>query len=104
MTTPAELTSSVWTEREQGQASCVSGRSLDGRHARVSPASSIKRVHRTFQRSYRTEVLNAHLFESNVLRALTNTWLRFYNDERTHRGYRLRGRTPATVFRGAVAA
>jgi len=49
-------------------------------------------------------VLNAHLFESNVLRALTNTWLRFYNDERTHRGYRLRGRTPATVFRGAVAA
>jgi transposase InsO family protein len=31
-------------------------------------------------------------------------FLQFYNDERTHRGYRLRGRTPATVFHGAVAA
>lgn len=30
--------------------------------------------------------------------------LRFYNFERTHRGYRLKGRTPATVFQGAVAA
>ena len=27
-----------------------------------------------------------------------------YNYERTHRGYRLNGRTPATVFHGAVAA
>jgi transposase InsO family protein len=31
-------------------------------------------------------------------------FLQFYNYERTHRGYRLRGRTPATVFTGAVAA
>ena len=27
-----------------------------------------------------------------------------YNHERPHRGYRLKGRTPATVFKGAVAA
>jgi hypothetical protein len=32
------------------------------------------------------------------------TPLQFYNHERTHRGYRLNGRTPATVFNGAVAA
>jgi transposase InsO family protein len=31
-------------------------------------------------------------------------FLRFYNDARPHRGYRLKGRTPATVFRRAVAA
>ena len=31
-------------------------------------------------------------------------FLQFYNHERTHRGYRLNGRTPATVFKGAVAA
>lgn len=31
-------------------------------------------------------------------------FLQFYNYERTHRGYRLNGRTPATVFAGAVAA
>jgi hypothetical protein len=28
----------------------------------------------------------------------------FYNFERPHRGYRVRGRTPATLFHGAVAA
>lgn len=25
-------------------------------------------------------------------------YLRFYNEERTHRGYRLQGRTPGSVF------
>ena len=36
-----------------------------------------------FNRSYRTEVLNAHLFESLAeLRALTDAWLRIYNGER----------------------
>jgi hypothetical protein len=38
------------------------------------------------------------------LQGSLDRFLQFYNDERTHRGYRLRGRTPATVFRGAVAA
>ena len=37
----------------------------------------------------RTEVLNAHLFESLAkLRALTDTWLRIYNGERPHLYYR----------------
>ena len=30
-------------------------------------------------------------------------YLRFYNEERTHRGYRLQGRTPRSVFRGRAA-
>jgi len=38
------------------------------------------------------------------LQASLDCFLQFYNHERTHRGYRLRGRTPATVFKGAVAA
>lgn len=29
-------------------------------------------------------------------------YLRFYNDERTHRGYRTRGRTPSQIFWGAT--
>ena len=38
-----------------------------------------------FNRSYRTEVLNAHLFESIAeLRALTTPWLQIYNEERPH--------------------
>ena len=38
-----------------------------------------------FNRSYRTEVLDAHLCESLAeLRALTTTWLRIYNEERPY--------------------
>ena len=33
-----------------------------------------------------------------------DTFLEFYNYQRTHRGYRLNGRTPATIFWGAIAA
>lgn len=38
------------------------------------------------------------------LQGALDRFLQFYNHERTHRGYRLNGRTPATVFRGAIAA
>jgi transposase InsO family protein len=39
-----------------------------------------------------------------ALQTSLDRFLRFDNFERTHRGYRVKGRTPATVFRGAVAA
>jgi putative transposase len=49
-----------------------------------------------FNRRYRTEVLNAHLFESiTELRALTDTWLRIYNRERPHDSL---GRVPPLTF------
>jgi transposase InsO family protein len=49
-----------------------------------------------FNRSYRTEVLNAHLFESIAeLRALTNAWLRIYNSARPHDSL---GRVPPLTF------
>jgi len=49
-----------------------------------------------FNRSYRTEVLNAHLFESiTELKALTNAWLRIYNSERPHDSL---GRVPPLTF------
>ena len=49
-----------------------------------------------FNRSYRTEVLNAHLFESiGELRALTDQWLRIYNQERPHDSL---GRVPPLTF------
>lgn len=49
-----------------------------------------------FNRSYRTEVLNAHLFESTTeLQALTDTWLRIYNRERPHDSL---GRVPPLTF------
>lgn len=49
-----------------------------------------------FNRTYRTEVLNAHLFESIAeLRAMTVTWLRSYNSERPHDSL---GRVPPLTF------
>jgi len=49
-----------------------------------------------FNRSYRTEVLNAHLFESIAeLRALTDIWLRIYNSERPLDSL---GRVPPLTF------
>jgi len=49
-----------------------------------------------FNRTYRTEVLNAHLFESIAeLRVLTDTWLRIYNGERPHDSL---GRVPPLTF------
>jgi transposase InsO family protein len=49
-----------------------------------------------FNRSYRTEVLNAHLFESIAdLKALTNAWLHVYNRERPHDSL---GRVPPLTF------
>jgi hypothetical protein len=38
------------------------------------------------------------------LQGALDRFLQFYNHDRTHRGYRLNGRTPATIFKGAVAA
>ena len=49
-----------------------------------------------FNRTYRTEVLNAHLFDSTAeLQALTDTWLRIYNRERPHDSL---GRKPPLTF------
>lgn len=49
-----------------------------------------------FNRTYRTEVLNAHLFESIAeLRATTDAWLRIYNSERPHDSL---GRVPPLTF------
>jgi putative transposase len=49
-----------------------------------------------FNRSYRTEVLNAHLFESIAeLRVITTQWLEIYNRERPHDSL---GRVPPLTF------
>jgi putative transposase len=49
-----------------------------------------------FNRTYRTEVLNAHLFESVAeLQAITDAWLNVYNQERPHDSL---GRVPPLTF------
>jgi len=49
-----------------------------------------------FNRSYRTEILDAYLFESIAeVRALTERWLLTYNHERPHDSL---GRVPPLTF------
>ena len=50
-----------------------------------------------FNKSYRNEVLDAHLFEDlDQVREITDTWLQRYNDERPHESL---GNLPPSVFR-----
>jgi transposase InsO family protein len=50
-------------------------------------------------------VFRRHYFTSRTtLNRSLRGFLHFYNFERPHHGYRVRGRTPATLFHGAVAA
>ena len=61
---------------------------------RVPPRGLI--LERRFNRSYRTEVLNAYLVESlPERRALTDAWLRIYNGEWPHDSL---GRVPPLTF------
>ena len=53
-----------------------------------------------FNRTYRSEVLNAYLFETlGDVRRVTDRWLVEYNEERPHDAL---GRTPPRVFREAL--
>jgi transposase InsO family protein len=57
-------------------------------------------LHEHWRIAFRRQYFTGH----RALQGSLDRFLQFYNHERTHRGYRLRGRTPATVFNGAVAA
>lgn len=59
-------------------------------------------MHRRFNRTYRTEVLNAYLFESlEQVREITAEWLQSYTEERPHDA--LAGLPPA-LYRAQLEA
>ena len=65
----------------------------------------VERLQKTIlHEHWRIAVRRQYFTSRRALQASLDRFLQFYNHERTHRGYRLRGRTPATVFKGAVAA
>jgi transposase InsO family protein len=65
----------------------------------------VERLQKTILHEHWRIAFRRQYFTSRrALQHSLDRFLRFYNHERTHRGYRLNGRTPATVFKGAVAA
>jgi transposase InsO family protein len=65
----------------------------------------VERFQKTILHEHWRIAFRRHYFTGvRTLQRALDRFLQFYNHERTHRGYRLRGRTPATVFKGAVAA
>ena len=65
----------------------------------------VERLQKTILHEHWRIAFRRHYFTGRpMLQRSLDHFLHFYNHERTHRGYRLRGRTPVTVFRGAVAA
>ena len=65
----------------------------------------VERLQKTILHEHWRIAFRRQYFTSRrALQAALDRFLQFYNHERTHRGYRLRGRTPATLFKGAVAA
>lgn len=65
----------------------------------------VERLQKTILHEHWRIAFRRQYFTSQrALQGSLDRFLQFYNQERPHRGYRLRGRTPATVFKGAVAA
>ena len=80
------------------------------RHTRTKPRHAwtngfVERLQGTIlHEHWRIEFRRPSFTSAWALQRSLDQFLVFYNRHRPHRGYRLRGRTPATVFRGAVAA
>jgi transposase InsO family protein len=80
------------------------------RHTHTKPRHAwtngfVERLQKTILHEHWRIAFRRQYFTSRrSLQGALDRFLQFYNHERTHRGYRLNGRTPATVFNGAVAA
>ena len=80
------------------------------RHTRIKPRHAwtngfVERLQQTILTEHWRVVFRRHYFTSRAtLDRSLHRFMQFYNFERPHHGYRVRGRTPATIFHGALAA
>jgi transposase InsO family protein len=102
----------VLTDRgKEFKAACDAGLARLGiRHTRTKPQHAwtngfVERFQGTILHEHWRLVFRRTYFRSlRQLQRTLDAFLAFYNRRRPHYGYRLRGRTPATLFWGAVAA
>ncbi len=77
------------------------------RHTRTKPRHAFtngfgERLQQTIlHEHWRIEFRRRYFTQLRQLEASLQSYLRFYNHERTHHGYRTRGRTPASIVIGA---
>jgi len=82
-------------------------RQLGIRHTRTKPRHAftngfVERLQQTIlHEHWRIEFRRRYFTRLRQLEASLQSYLRFYNHERTHHGYRTRGRTPASIVIGA---
>src|SRR5215470_17312477 len=80
------------------------------RHTWIKPRHAwtngfVERLQQTILTEHWRVVFRRHYFTSRAtLDRSLHRFMQFYNFERPHHGYRVRGRTPATIFHGAMAA
>ena len=85
-------------------------RQLGLRHTRTKPRHAwtngfVERLQGTIlQEHWRVAFRRRYFTSRAALQRSLDGFLRFYNYERSHHGYRLRGQTPATLFWSAVHA
>jgi len=88
----------------------VACRALGIRHTRIKPRHAwtngfVERLQGTIlQEHCRIAFRRRYFTGRRALQQSLDAYMRSYNHDRPHQGYRLRGRTPAALFRGAVAA
>jgi len=85
-------------------------RVLGIRHTRTRPRHAwtngfVERLQGTIlHEHWRIQFRRQYFTTRAAMQRTLEAFMRFYNEQRPHQGYRLRGRTPAELFRGAVAA
>lgn len=85
-------------------------RALGIRHTRTQPRHAwtngfVERLQGTIlQEHWRIQFRRRYFTSRAALQQTLEAFLRFYNEQRPHQGYRLRGQTPAALFWGAAAA
>jgi transposase InsO family protein len=85
-------------------------RQLGIRHTRTKPRHAwtngfVERLQGTIlQEHWRVAFRRRYFTTRAALQRSLDDFIRYYNDDRPHQGYRTRGRTPAALFWGAVHA
>jgi len=85
-------------------------RELGVRHTRTQPGHAwtngfVERLQGTLLHEHWRVAFRRRYFTSRVqLQASLDAFLEYYNRQRPHQGYRLKGRTPASLFWGAAGA